>query len=74
MEKNFQDISLQEVQKLANSPAGRQLMALLQQNDSKQLALAADKMMAGDTGQAKQLLQPLLDSPEIAQLLKQLGG
>ena len=74
MEKNFEDISLQEVQKLANSPAGRRLMDLLRQGDSGQLDHAAEKFMAGNAAQAQQLLQPLLESPEIANLLKQLGG
>lgn len=74
MEQNFDDISLQQVQKLARSPAGRKLMALLQQSDTGQLTQATERFRSGDTAQAQQLLKPLLESAEIAQLLRELGG
>lgn len=74
MEKNFENISLKDAQKLANSPAGRRLMELLQQGGDQQLNEATEKFIAGDAAQAQKLLKPLLESPEIAALLKQLGG
>ena len=74
MEKNFENISLKDAQKLVSSPAGRRLMELLQKNEDAKLNEATEKFLSGDAAQAQKLLKPLLESPEIATLLKQLGG
>lgn len=74
MEKNFENISLKDAQKLISSPAGRRLMELLQKNEDAKLNEATEKFLSGDAAQAHKLLKPLLESPEIATLLKQLGG
>lgn len=74
MEKKSQDFSMEEVMRIAKSPAGQQLMALLQQKDSAALAEASAQAKAGNYSQAGQTLSALLSSPEAQRLMKELGG
>lgn len=68
------DFSIQEAMRLASSPAGQQLLKLLQQQSSSDLQSAMNSAAAGDYQQAKNTLASLLGSPEAQALLKQLGG
>jgi hypothetical protein len=63
---------LSELMRLAQSPAGQQLIALLQQNGGARLQTAVEKAGSGDFTQAKQILSSLLSNPEAQVLLKQL--
>ena len=74
MQKNSQDFSMQEALRLANSPAGQRLLAMLRKTDSVQLDQAAAEASAGDYAKASKTLQSLLTSPEIKKLLEELGG
>ena len=74
MEKKSQDFSMEDVMRIAKSPAGQQLMALLQQKDSAALAQAAAQAKSGNYSQAGQTLSSLLNSPEAQKLMKELGG
>ena len=74
MEKKSQDFSMEDVKRIAKSPAGQQLMALLQQKDSDAVAQATAQAKAGDYAQAGQTLSALLSSPEAQKLMKELGG
>ena len=74
MNKKSQDFSFAQAQKLANTPAGKQLMQLLQQQDSGQLQHAMDLASAGNYKEAGKMLQSLLASPEAQKLMQQLGG
>lgn len=67
MEKDFK-----EMLELANSPAGQQLLRMVQQNNSPQMKSAMDKAAAGDYAEAKQLIQAILSKPEAAALVEQL--
>ena len=73
MQKNSQDFSMEEVMRLAKSPAGQQLLAMLQQPDGAQLQQAAQQASMGEYSQAGQTLQTLLSTPEAQKLLKELG-
>lgn len=73
MDNNSNNIPIQEVMRLAKTPAGQQLIALLQQSDPTALRNAAEQASGGHYQQAKNTLEPLLSSPEIQKLLKQLG-
>jgi len=73
MDKN-PDFSMQDVMRLAASPAGQQLMKLLQQQSPSDLQSAMNSAAAGDYQKAKDSLSSLLSSPEAQQLLRQLGG
>lgn len=74
MAKNSQDFSMQEALRLAKSPAGQQLLAMLRQADSGQLQQAINQANAGEYTSAQQTLQSLLDNPNVQDLLQQLGG
>ena len=74
MEKKSQDFSIKEAQRLANSPAGKELMALLQRGDSAAVQKAMDLAAAGDYAAAGKALNTLLSSPEAQTLIQQLGG
>ena len=72
MQKNSQNFSMQEALRLANSDAGQQLLALLKQSGSQQLQQAMQQASAGDYTAIKDTLAPLLSSPQVQSLLKQL--
>ena len=74
MEKKSQDFSIEKAKRLAESPEGQQLLALLQQGDSTQLQKAIAQANAGNYKEAGNLLQTLLSSPEARKLIQQLGG
>lgn len=67
---NFQDMS--QIMKLAQSPAGQQLFALIQKKSRGELEQAMDKANAGDYSGARDALSSLLSSPEAQKLIKQL--
>ncbi len=73
MQKNSQDFSMQEALRLAKSPAGQQLLAMLRQADSEKIQQIMSQASAGKLEQAKEGLQGLLNSPEAKALLEQLG-
>lgn len=74
MQKKSQDFSMEEIMRLAKSPAGQQLMAILQKEDSTKLQQAVTQAQAGNLTQAGQTLGDILNSPEAQQLIKTLGG
>ncbi len=74
MQKDPRKFSTQDAMELASSPAGQQLMALLQRSDSPQLRTAMQEASNGNFTQAQKMLGPLLASPEVQKLLQQLGG
>ena len=74
MQKKNQDFSMEEVMRLAKSPAGQQLLAMLKQGDSAKLEQAVTQAKTGDYSQASQTLSAMLSSPEAQKLLKDLGG
>ena len=65
---------MDEVMRLAKSPAGQQLMVMLQQKDSAQVQKAVSQAKGGDYASASQTLKDMLSSPEAQMLLKELGG
>ena len=74
MEKKNQNFSAEEVMRLAQSPAGQQLLALLKQGDSAKLEQAVTQAKTGDYSQASRTLRDMLSSPQAQKLLKELGG
>lgn len=74
MQKNSPDFSMQEALRLANSDAGRELLALFSQMDSDKRERAAAQAAAGDYAQVKKTLSELLSSPQAKALMKQLEG
>lgn len=74
MEKKSQDFSKEDVLRMASSPAGQQLIAMLRQGDSATLEQAVAQAKAGDFSKASQTLSAMLSSPEAQRLMKDLGG
>jgi len=74
MDKKSQDFSIKEAQRLAKTPEGQRLMALLQRTNSGQLQKAMSEANAGNYMEAGNILQSLLSSPEAQHLMQQLGG
>ena len=74
MDRKSQDFSIQEAQRLANTPEGQELIRLLQAKDNAALEKAMADASSGNFKDAGKALSSLLASPEIRQLIWQLGG
>ncbi len=72
MDKKNMDFSMEQVMQLAKSPAGQQLLQLLQQQNQDQLQQAANLASRGDYKNAGQMLSGLLTDPKAQALLKAL--
>ena len=62
-----------QAKQIAATPAGQELIRLLQKSGGTDLQQAMEKAAAGDISQAKATLSALLQNPEAQKLLKQLG-
>lgn len=61
-----------ELIRMAQTPAGRQLIALLQSQGGTKLQQAISNAASGDYTRAKEVLSDLLSAPEAQALLKEL--
>jgi len=66
------NFSAEDVKRIAQSKAGQDLYALLQQTQSQQLKDAMAQAAAGDMEQVKRTVTAMMDSPEAKALLDQL--
>ncbi len=66
------EYDMSQILQLAQSPAGKQLMEILQKKNTVQLQKAAKMASEGDFAMAKKQIASLLDSPQIQNLLKQM--
>ena len=66
------DFSPEQVKKIAESDAGKQLIALLEQTKGEQLKVAMDRAAAGDYAMAKKAMASMMNSPQAMELIKQL--
>ncbi len=71
MQKNFEDFSSQDILRLAKSPAGQQLMALLRENPQA-MQEAQQNAESGQMEQAVRSLSQFLSDPKAKALLKKL--
>lgn len=67
-------ISMEQIMAFAASPAGKQLIELVQNKSGADLSKAQSYAAAGNMEQAKNELSSLLKDPKIKELLKQFGG
>ncbi len=74
MQKNPQNFDMQRAMQLAKSPAGQQLLNLLQQGDKNQLNQAKSQANNGDYAAALATVKQMLSTEEGQALLKKLGG
>lgn len=63
---------MNQLLKLASSPAGQQLLSMLQQDATIDLKKLTQSASAGDFSDARQQLSAFLQSEETRKLLKQL--
>ena len=68
------EFDMRRAMELAASPAGRQLLAILQAQSGPELRQAMEQAAAGDYTSAKASLSALMEMPEVRRLLKQLEG
>lgn len=73
MQKNSPDFSLEEVLRLAKSPAGQQLIAMLREADPDQISQVMAQANSGAYTEAGKTLEQMLSSPEAKALLNDLG-
>ena len=72
MEKNNGNFSMEEIKRLAQSDAGRQLMALLETQHGAAADTVRSSVHSGDMEQAKKALSAFLSDPKAQALLHQL--
>ncbi len=70
--KSIPGFTEEQVRAVLQSQAGRQLMAMLQQNGGAALKQAAAAARSGAYDQAWSQLQPVLDNPKAAALLAEI--
>lgn len=63
-----------EILRLARTPEGQKLIAMVQSSDANALSSALTSAGKGDYEAARDALSGLLDSPEAQALLRKLGG
>lgn len=68
-----QDYPIQQIVRLASSPAGKQLFALLQKQGGAEFQKALASAAGGDYDSIRRALPSLLSSPEAQALLQELG-
>lgn len=72
MQKNFDEFSIQEAMRLANTELGQQLIALMQNQHSATFQNVMDSAKTGNLEQAKRSLSAFLADPQTKVLLQQL--
>lgn len=64
--------SMDDIMRMAQSPAGKKLIALLQASGNTSVAQAKNAAEKGDYNQAKQNLAHIMKEPKIQALLKEM--
>ena len=62
-----------DLQKILASPEGRELLSLLRADGGSALRQAMQAVKSGDYAGAKTILEPMLQGPDAAELLKKLN-
>lgn len=74
MANNYGGVDFSELLKIAGSPAGQELMSLIQNNKDEHFDEAIQKAQEGDFSQAQAVLSQMLSSKEAQDLLKKIRG
>ena len=69
-----QNFSIEQAIKFSESPAGKQLISLLQKQGNVNLNKAQQQAASGQMDEARKSLSSLLSDPQIQRLLKEFGG
>lgn len=65
--------ALKDLLQIISMPAGKQLIAMLQQKGGKELETALQNAKNGNYTDAQHVISSLLNNPEARKLLEQLG-
>ena len=74
MDNQQKGISIDEIMRLAKSPAGQQLIKTLQTQDPESLKKVVASAKSGNFQQAKTDLASLIASEDMQKILKDIGG
>ena len=74
MAKDSGGIDFSELMKIANSPAGQELISLVQKNRDEHFDRAMQQAQDGDYSQAQAMLSQILSTPEARALMEKLRG
>ena len=69
-----QSFSIDDAKKIASTSSGKQLIALIKKAGNQDLQSVLEDAKSGDYETMRQKLEPLLASPEVQELLRQIGG
>ena len=69
-----QGFSTEDVMRLIKTPAGQQLIKMLQSSNDPALKKAKEHAASGNMESAKEALQQLSTNEELRKLISQLGG
>ena len=72
MDKQPDSNTMQEAMRLAKSPAGQKLLALLNNAGGDSISKAREQAAKGNFSQAKDALSGILASPEVQKLLAEM--
>ena len=72
MTHNFDNLSMEDAKRLAQTEPGQKLIALLQSQDPRKLETAMTQASNGDYLQLRKTLETFMRSPDAQALLKQL--
>lgn len=72
MDKNFSNLSPEQMRRLASSPAARELMQMLKQNHAGAMDAAIAGAQSGDQAAVQRSLAAFLSDPRAKELLRQL--
>lgn len=63
-----------ELMKIANSPDGKKLLNLVQQQGGAGLSSAMQQAESGDYSSIEELITKIMDNPEAGELIKRIRG
>ncbi len=72
MQNKNENFSIQEAMRLASTPAGKQLLQIIQSAGGDTVEQARKHAASGDYQQAQQALSDMLKSSKVQQLLKEM--
>lgn len=74
MVNNFDETALLQAKAMAETPAGKELINLLQNMDQSTITSAMTQASSGDYSQLANTLAPLLNSKDVQELFRKMEG
>ena len=74
MQNKQENFSMQDALRLANSPAGKELLSILQSQNNDNLQKAKSQAEKGEFDAVQKTLSGLLQDPKVRKLLEEMSG